>query len=200
MMQSVIVKQSFRDEPACSQRLAARRGKSASTLFAVQRCQGLFWRACQAQVFQYPRAAIRGSRYRGDSWDNFLHHIPNSSHGITSEDVANWAACCKQRLPRFDNFLTEVVVPYEWQCHLFSASSLATFSCTEAGGARREWGQRLKDKVFVTGIDNSCQKQLQSLHATFSSRAKESVNIGKAFFWHGCFFQQHPLGQYLLRS
>ncbi|CAL1143974.1 unnamed protein product [Cladocopium goreaui] len=31
-----------------------------------------------AEVFQYPRAAIRGSRYRGDSWDNFLHHIPNS--------------------------------------------------------------------------------------------------------------------------
>lgn len=31
-----------------------------------------------AEVFQYPRAAIHGSRYRGDSWDNFLHHIPNS--------------------------------------------------------------------------------------------------------------------------
>eukprot|EP00435_Cladocopium_sp_Y103_P015994 s2068_g3.t4 len=31
-----------------------------------------------AEVFHYPRTAIRGSRYRGDSWDNFLHHIPNS--------------------------------------------------------------------------------------------------------------------------
>lgn len=31
-----------------------------------------------AEVFHYPRAAIRGSRYRGDSWDNFLHAIDES--------------------------------------------------------------------------------------------------------------------------
>ncbi|CAJ1381182.1 unnamed protein product [Effrenium voratum] len=29
-----------------------------------------------AEVTYYPRTAIRGSRYRGDSWDNFLHAIP----------------------------------------------------------------------------------------------------------------------------
>jgi len=31
-----------------------------------------------AEAVHYPRAAIRGSRYRGDSWDNFLHDIPDS--------------------------------------------------------------------------------------------------------------------------
>ncbi|CAK9059991.1 unnamed protein product [Durusdinium trenchii] len=31
-----------------------------------------------AEVFHYPSTAIRGSRYRGDSWDNFLHAIPES--------------------------------------------------------------------------------------------------------------------------
>ena len=170
VMQSAIVKQSSRDEPACSQQL---RGASLPIPCLESRCRGLFWRAWQAQVFHYPRTAIRGSRYRGDSWDNFLHHIPSSSHGIGR--FGKLGSLLQAATPWLANFSTEVVVPYEWQCHLFSASSLATFSCTEAGGARR--GGAKIERLSSCYQDNSCQKQLGSLHFN----VKQSVNTEAAF-------------------
>eukprot|EP00913_Durusdinium_trenchii_P011656 g10947.t1 len=56
---------------------------SSSTRLAAQEFDSTpvrpFWLdQFYAEVFHYPSTAIRGSRYRGDSWDNFLHAILES--------------------------------------------------------------------------------------------------------------------------
>ena len=46
-----------------------------------------------------------------------------------------------------DSLGLQVVVPYQWQCHLLLETSLATLSCREASGGLRDRPQGVQKKM-----------------------------------------------------